>query len=166
MSNFYLCRYNQLCPLCEPRCLCTSTYLLGGHAVFNMLSELCHSASKYHVKFLLSFLSNRCTERKMICPAGSRFMVTFSSGFEKFSPMQLSFEHDIILLVGAFILYPTLILFLDPLLFSIVIKELPQWCEIRRRTFLPEKSLSENKHSIAKIGTTNVLNIFSHLFAA
>lgn len=73
--------YYQLCPQCEQRCLCTATFLLRQHGIFNMLSELCHFSSKYHVKSLLSFFNNRCTGRKMICPAGSRFMVTFSSGF-------------------------------------------------------------------------------------
>lgn len=60
---------------------------LSGNMHFSApLSELCHLSSKYRMKFLLSFLSNRCTGRKMISPAGSRFMVTFSSGFESSAP--------------------------------------------------------------------------------
>lgn len=43
------------------------------------------------MKFLLSFLDDRCAGMKMIRPAGGRFMATFSSGFQSSAPTQLSF---------------------------------------------------------------------------
>lgn len=84
MCNFYLrCRHRAASwALIVIRDVPTPTPFFSGNMQFVCCLSSVISASEYGEVCVLSSLDNRCRRGgKMICPAGSRFMVTFSSGF-------------------------------------------------------------------------------------
>lgn len=94
----------------------------------------------------------------MICSAGCKFMVTFSSVSKVQPPCSSSFEHDIVLRVGAFI-PPKHSAYFQSLTFSgIVIKGA---ASVVRIHIYQRNVCLRNKHSVAEFETINVLKMTS-----
>lgn len=99
--------------------------------------------------FLLSFPDDRCAGMKMIRPAGGRFAATFSSGFLRSGPPPRTafFLNTILRSKAGLLCFRNTMTIFRSLLFSKVIKELPQRCNSEQRTDGEKVCLGGNTQS-------------------
>lgn len=155
MCNFY--------PRGPTSCVLAAGWGVGAHSGSSHILTRCLNPrlEPNAVRFLLSFLHDRCAGMKMIRPAGGCFAATFSSGFLRSGPppqAQLSFLTQYYALSRDFLRFRNTATIFRSLLFSKVIKELPQRCNSEQTE---KRSVLEQTLSQCELGLINFPSIAS-----